>query len=107
MLREKCVCFCEYVKGASNIQRLHTFEYDNGDFHAVTLIDCKHVAIDTRPRRPVGGLPADYREVITLRHLEGLTFPEVARRMERSLASVEKLWVRALASLRRSFGEAP
>jgi RNA polymerase sigma-70 factor (ECF subfamily) len=53
----------------------------------------------------LGSLPADYREVITLRHLEGLTFPEVARRMERSLASVEKLWVRALASLRRSFGE--
>src|SRR5207253_544528 len=26
-------------------------------------------------------LPADYREVIILRHLEGLKFPEVARRM--------------------------
>src|SRR5207247_10642638 len=40
-------------------------------------------------------LPEDYREVIILRHLEGLTFPEVARRLGRSLDSVEKLWVRA------------
>jgi RNA polymerase sigma-70 factor (ECF subfamily) len=49
-------------------------------------------------------LPADYREVIVLRHLEGLTFPEVARRMGRTLDSVEKLWVRALDRLRRSVG---
>jgi RNA polymerase sigma-70 factor (ECF subfamily) len=49
-------------------------------------------------------LPDDYREVIILRHLEGLTFPEVARRMGRSLDSVDKLWARALARLRRSLG---
>jgi RNA polymerase sigma-70 factor (ECF subfamily) len=45
-------------------------------------------------------LPEDYREVLVLRHLEGLTFPEVAQRMERTLDSVEKLWTRALAKLR-------
>jgi RNA polymerase sigma-70 factor (ECF subfamily) len=33
-------------------------------------------------------LPADYREVLTLRHLEELSFPEVARRIGRSLDSV-------------------
>src|SRR5262245_12305563 len=49
-------------------------------------------------------LPPDYREVIILRHLEGLTFPEVATRMGRSLDSVEKLWVRALPRLRRALG---
>ncbi len=49
-------------------------------------------------------LPEDYREVIYLRHLEGLTFPEVAQRMGRSLDSVEKLWVRALPKLRRVLG---
>lgn len=48
----------------------------------------------------IGRLPADYREVIVLRHLEELKFPEVARRMERSEGSVKKLWVRALANLR-------
>jgi RNA polymerase sigma-70 factor (ECF subfamily) len=52
-------------------------------------------------------LPEDYREVIVLRNMEGLTFPEVARRMERTQDSVEKLWLRALARLRQVFGEAP
>jgi RNA polymerase sigma-70 factor, ECF subfamily len=52
-------------------------------------------------------LPTDYREVIILRHLEGLTFPEVAVRMERTLDSVEKLWVRALPRLRRALGAEP
>jgi RNA polymerase sigma-70 factor (ECF subfamily) len=51
-------------------------------------------------------LPADYAELIVLRHLQGLPFAEVARRMGRSLDSVEKLWVRALARLRRLLGGA-
>jgi RNA polymerase sigma-70 factor (ECF subfamily) len=49
-------------------------------------------------------LPADYREVIILRQLEGLSFPEVARRMERTLDSVKNLWARALARLSRLLG---
>ncbi len=52
-------------------------------------------------------LPEDYREVLVLRHLEGLTFPEVARRMNRSLDSVEKLWMRGLARLRVQLGANP
>jgi RNA polymerase sigma-70 factor (ECF subfamily) len=51
------------------------------------------------------GLPEDYREVIALRHAEGLTFPEVAARMGRSLDSVEKLWLRAVTRLRQAVGE--
>ena len=51
-------------------------------------------------------LPEEYREVLVLRHLEGLAFPEVARRMERSVDSVEKLWMRGLARLRRIMGGA-
>jgi RNA polymerase sigma-70 factor (ECF subfamily) len=46
-------------------------------------------------------LPDDYREVIILRQLENLPFPEVARRMGRTVESVKHLWVRALARLRR------
>jgi RNA polymerase sigma-70 factor (ECF subfamily) len=45
-------------------------------------------------------LPKDYREVLILRHLEGLPFPAVAQRMERTLDSVKKLWTRALDRLR-------
>jgi RNA polymerase sigma-70 factor (ECF subfamily) len=54
----------------------------------------------------LGELPDDYREVIVLRHLEGLTFPQVAERMGRSLDSVEKLWLRALGKLRQLLGGA-
>jgi RNA polymerase sigma-70 factor (ECF subfamily) len=51
-------------------------------------------------------LPDDYRQVIILRHLESLPFAEVAQQMGRSVDSVEKLWVRALARLRRTLGDA-
>ena len=47
-------------------------------------------------------LPDEYREVVVLRHLEELPFPEVAARMGRTVDSVQKLWVRALARLRQS-----
>jgi RNA polymerase sigma-70 factor (ECF subfamily) len=50
-------------------------------------------------------LPEDYREVLILRHLEGLHFPELARRMNRSLDSVKNLWTRALARLRDLLGD--
>jgi RNA polymerase sigma-70 factor (ECF subfamily) len=55
----------------------------------------------------LGRLPADYREVIILHHMEGRTLPEVARRLGRSVRSVEKLWARALARLRRVLGGPP
>ena len=50
-------------------------------------------------------LPEEYREVVILRHLEELPFPDVARRMDRTVDSVQKLWVRALARLRQSAKE--
>jgi RNA polymerase sigma-70 factor (ECF subfamily) len=45
-------------------------------------------------------LPDDYREVIVLRNLEGLSHEEVAQRMDRSVGAVRMLWVRALGRLR-------
>lgn len=50
-------------------------------------------------------LPEDYRQVIVLRHIDGLPFAEVARLMNRSVDSVEKLWVRSLIKLKASVGE--
>lgn len=46
-------------------------------------------------------LPEDYRDIIVLRHLEGLSFSEVAERMERSTGAVRMLWMRAIAQLRQ------
>ena len=42
-----------------------------------------------------------------LRHLDELTFPEIAQRMGRTLDSVEKLWAHGLAHLRRVLGNSP
>jgi RNA polymerase sigma-70 factor (ECF subfamily) len=50
-------------------------------------------------------LPENYREVIILRQLEGLSFPDVARRMGRTEDSVKNVWLRALARLRHSLGD--
>lgn len=47
-------------------------------------------------------LPEDYRDVVVLRHIEQLSFKEVAERMGRSVDSVRNLWPRALAKLKHS-----
>jgi RNA polymerase sigma-70 factor, ECF subfamily len=47
-------------------------------------------------------LPEADREVIILRHLEGLSFPEVARRMGCTEDRVTNVWLRALTRLRRT-----
>jgi len=50
-------------------------------------------------------LPADYREVITLRNFECLSFDEVGRHMQRSAEAARKLWTRAIEALRREMDE--
>lgn len=53
-------------------------------------------------------LPPEWRDLLILRHLEGLPFPEVARRLGRTVDVVKKQWPRALAKLRRLLeGETP
>jgi RNA polymerase sigma-70 factor, ECF subfamily len=50
-------------------------------------------------------LPDHYRQAILLRHIEGLSFPEIAAKMERSVDSVEKLWLRGMAQLKNEFSK--
>ena len=52
-------------------------------------------------------LPNDYREVLILRHLEGLSHDDIAVRMNRSAGAIRMLWVRALASLRSELPSCP
>ncbi len=54
----------------------------------------------------LAALPADYRAVVQLRHLEGLPFDEVARRMDRSSGAVRMLWLRAINQLREAINDA-
>lgn len=50
-------------------------------------------------------LPPDYREVIILRHLEGLTLVQIADRLSQSANSIQKLWARALVKLHQLLKE--
>jgi RNA polymerase sigma-70 factor (ECF subfamily) len=52
-------------------------------------------------------LSDDYRRVLILRHFEGLSFPEISKRIDRSLDSVQKLWVRGLARLKQELKADP
>jgi RNA polymerase sigma-70 factor (ECF subfamily) len=48
----------------------------------------------------LAAMPPDYREVLVLRNIEGLSFPEVAGRMGRSVGAVTMLWARAVHQFR-------
>ena len=51
----------------------------------------------------IANLPADYREVLTLRNLRSLPFQEVAEAMGRTEAAARMLWLRAIERLRASY----
>jgi RNA polymerase sigma-70 factor (ECF subfamily) len=52
-----------------------------------------------RLRAAINDLPEDYREVIRLRHFDGLLLEEVGERIGRTPEAVRKLWVRGLEKL--------
>ena len=52
-------------------------------------------------------LPEHYRDVLIWRHVEGLSFADVAERMDRTVDSVKHLWSRALEQLRHQLAEMP
>lgn len=52
-------------------------------------------------------LRPDYREVIVLRNLQGLTFDEIATRMERSAGAVRMLWLRAIDRFKATYSPSP
>ncbi len=49
--------------------------------------------------RAMARLPDDYREVVTLRHLDGRSFDDIAAVMGRSSGAARMLWMRALERL--------
>lgn len=52
-----------------------------------------------RLERAMNALPDDFRQILTLRKVDGLTSKEAARVLDRSDAAVRKLYSRALARL--------
>jgi RNA polymerase sigma-70 factor (ECF subfamily) len=51
-------------------------------------------------------LRPQYREVIVLRNLQGLTFEEIAERMHRKAGAVRMLWLRAIERLKQVYDPA-
>ena len=51
-------------------------------------------------------LPEHYREVLKLRNIQGLSFEEVAARLDRSPGATRMLWLRAIEKLRAIYRKA-
>lgn len=53
-----------------------------------------------RMRNAINNLSADYRQVLHLRHFEGLSFSEIADQLGRNVGATRMLWVRAVEKLK-------
>jgi RNA polymerase sigma-70 factor (ECF subfamily) len=72
--------------------------------------DASHDPWDThldvlRARQVLGGLAPQHRAALTLRYLDGLSVPEVASILGRTVTATEALLVRARRELRRAYEE--
>ena len=70
-------------------------ELDMWDAHIETL----------RAQEVLMGLEAHHRGVLTLRYVDGLAVPDVARYIGRTVHATEALLVRARAQFRRAYGD--
>ncbi|MBN2474359.1 MAG: sigma-70 family RNA polymerase sigma factor [Pirellulales bacterium] len=82
--------------------RLEAVLADQGASPSASVQDREHAILLADQ---LAEMPADHREVLVLRHLQGLPFKEVARRMDRSHGAVRMLWLRAIGSLRQRLQE--
>jgi RNA polymerase sigma-70 factor (ECF subfamily) len=74
------------------------------DAEAVCVDDPWDTAVDRiRAREVLGQLGAHHRAALTLRYLDGLPVPEVARHLGRTVHATEALLVRARAAFRRTY----
>lgn len=59
----------------------------------------------TELERALGTLPNEQRQVVIMRHLEGLAFNEISQRLGRSSGACRMLWMRAMDVLRERLQE--
>lgn len=59
----------------------------------------------TELERALGTLPNEQRQVVIMRHLEGLAFNEISQRLGRSSGACRMLWMRAMDVLREKLQE--
>jgi RNA polymerase sigma-70 factor, ECF subfamily len=78
--------------------RLESVLVDHGNSPSSRLNRHEHMVLLANL---LAAMPVDYRQVLILRHCEGLPFKEVAERMQRSSGAVRILWLRAIEQLRQ------
>lgn len=69
--------------------------------HATSIASEEAAAL----KRAMASLPDDYRQAVTLRNWERLSFAEIAQRMGRTPEAARKLWTRAIERLRDELSE--
>jgi RNA polymerase sigma-70 factor, ECF subfamily len=75
------------------------------DSEAAGVDDPWEIVVDRiRAQEVLARLGAHHRAALTLRYLDGLPVPEVARHLDRTLHATEALLVRARAAFRRIYG---
>ena len=73
---------------------------DRGPSPSATLVQRERVvALADQLAR----LPSQYRDVIVLRNLQGLSFDEIADRMDRKPGAVRMLWLRAIEKFKQVY----
>jgi RNA polymerase sigma-70 factor (ECF subfamily) len=92
-------------------RQLNMLERSSSKMERALVSQCSSPSVQAQQRElaalvadQLAQLPPHYREVIVLRNLEGLPFPEVARRMGRTPGAARILWLRALDQLRAAHG---
>jgi RNA polymerase sigma-70 factor (ECF subfamily) len=58
----------------------------------------------TRLLAAMDTLPSEHRQMLQLRNFDGLSFADIAARMNRTEPAVRQLWVRAVRQLGKALG---
>ncbi len=85
------------VVGESKLERRDYWLTDDGKSPSSVLQKKEQLA--TMLER-INKLPAHYRDVLLLRHIEELSFDDVATRLGKTAGAVRMIWLRALEQLR-------
>jgi len=93
----------EELRGAGSAEAIQAL-LDRDPAAQVSVDDPWEAAVDRiRAREVLDRLGAHHRAALTLRYLDGLPVPEVARHLDRTLHATEALLVRARAAFRRIY----
>lgn len=85
------------VVGESKLERRDYWLTDDGKSPSSVLQKKEQLA---SMLERINKLPAHYRDVLLLRHIEELSFDDVAARVGKSAGAVRMIWLRALEQLR-------